>query len=88
MSALRMVQQYRDIWEQNEQENLKNDIIHILDQLELDRKYKDVYEALDNAELEIRSEQALQPKDGDDPSTEEGRQAMLRKARQIGRAHV
>ena len=81
MSALRMVQQYRDIWEQNEQENLKNDIIHILDQLELDRKYKDVYEALDNAELEIRSEQALQPKDGDDPSTEEGRQAMLRKAR-------
>ena len=80
-AALRTVQQYRDIWEQNEQENLKADIEHRLDQLDADKKYKEVHEALDNAELEIKSEQALQPKDGDDPHSEDHRQNMLRKAR-------
>lgn len=80
-AALRTVQQYRDIWEQNEKDNLRADIEQRLFQLDLDKKYKEVHEALDNAELEIKSEQALAPKDGDDPTSEDQRQNMLRKAR-------
>lgn len=41
-AALRTVQQYRDIWEQNEKDNLKADIESRLFQLDLDKRYKEV----------------------------------------------
>lgn len=56
--ALRCVQNFRDIWETNEKESLKFDIEKRLEQMELDKQYKEQFETLDNAEMEIRSEQA------------------------------
>jgi len=72
--ALRCVQIFRDIWEKNEKESLKFDIETRLEQMEIDKQYKEQCENLDNAEMEIRSEQAASPKDGEDHGNEEHRQ--------------
>lgn len=52
---------------------MKFDIEHRIHQMEIDKHYKEVHEALDNAEMEIKCEQAAAPKDGDDPHTEDSR---------------
>lgn len=49
--------------------------------MESDKHYKENFEALDTAEMEIKTEQAAAPKDGEEPGTEEQRQQLLRKAR-------
>lgn len=78
--ALRCVQNFRDIWEKNEKESLRFDIEKRLEQIEIDKHYKEHFESLDNAEMEIRSEQAASPKD-EDHGGEEQRQQMLKRAR-------
>lgn len=81
LAALRLVQQYRDIWEMSEEEHLKADIEVTIKSMEEDRKYRDTYDALDNAEIEARVEEMCAPKNGDQPLTEEEHAFEVRKAK-------
>lgn len=65
LAALRLVQQYRDIWEQSEDDHLRADIQMTLEMMEADRKYKESHEALDNTEMEAKIEEMCAPKDSD-----------------------
>jgi hypothetical protein len=46
--ALRTVQQYRDIWERTEEDNLRSDINLHMAAMDFDKKYKESYEVQDN----------------------------------------
>lgn len=50
---------------------MKFDIETRLEHMESDKHYKENFEALDTAEMEIKTEQAAAPKDGEEPGTEE-----------------
>jgi hypothetical protein len=54
--ALRTVQRFRDRWEQSDRENLKQDIERRIRQMEMDKQYREQFEAQDNQELESRLE--------------------------------
>ena len=43
---------YKEKWEEKEKMNLEGDIILRIDNYNRDRKYREVFEALDAAELE------------------------------------
>jgi len=55
---LQTVQFFRDTWEATEIRNLEADIKRKVHNLEADKTYKEMYEAMDNAELEVRAEAA------------------------------
>jgi phage terminase large subunit-like protein len=57
--ALQAVQMFKERWEDKEKMNLEGDIIMRLDQATKDKKYKEAYEALDNAELDKQVEEEL-----------------------------
>jgi hypothetical protein len=78
--ALRTVQKYRDQWEETECKNLAADIQKKLQQIELDKVYKELHEPQDQAEMELRAESNNQPKEGE-PHTDEQRVFGLKKAR-------
>lgn len=79
--ALRTVQRYRDRWEQCERDNLKADIETKITKMDLTKTYKELNEAQDLAELEIRAEASIQQKEGAEPLTEEQKLSLLKKAR-------
>ncbi len=57
--ALKMVQMYKERWEEKEKMNLESDIMMRLDNANKDKKYKEVFENLDNIELEKQIEEEL-----------------------------
>jgi hypothetical protein len=79
--ALRCVQRYRDEWERIERDALKADIEHRLDQMDFDKNYKELHEALDQTELESKIEAAVAPREGDEPLNDDARQTALKKAK-------
>ena len=50
---------YKEKWEEKEKLNLENDIMLRLESYVLDKKYKELFEALDNAELEKQVEEPI-----------------------------
>jgi hypothetical protein len=54
------VKEYRDLWEQSEQQNLKSDIEIKIANLATDSVYKETQETLDIAEMEARAEAHVQ----------------------------
>lgn len=79
--ALRTVQRYRDRWEQCERNNLKADIDSKISKMELTKNYKEMHEAQDLAELELRADQAIQQKEGAEPLSEDQKGSLLKRAR-------
>ena len=82
MHALRTVQKFRDQWEETERKNLECDIQRKISALEHDKQYKEAHEPLDLAELEMRAEQANQPKEGE-TWTEEQRLTNLKRTKHM-----
>lgn len=60
LKALRIVKEYRDLWEQSDQQNLKSDIEIKIANLATDSVYKETQETLDIAEMEARAEAHVQ----------------------------
>lgn len=54
------MKEYRDLWEQSEQQNLKSDIEIKIANLATDSVYKETQETLDIAEMEARAEAHVQ----------------------------
>ena len=54
--ALRTIQRFRNSWEAIEGNNLEKDIEAQIEHMEMGKKYREAHEALDNAEIEIKSE--------------------------------
>ena len=78
--ALRTIQRFRNTWEEIEGNNLEKDIEAQIEHMEMGKKYREAHEALDNAEIEIKSEQMC-PKEGDEPTSDSVRKINIEKAK-------
>ena len=79
--ALRTVRDYRDKWETVEKTNLEQDILRRIKSITADKEYKEHYENFDHQEMEKQIEEAIVPKEGEEPMDDETKQLIQRKLR-------
>lgn len=79
--ALRTVRQYKERWEQVEQENLREDVLSTVARMQEDKEYRELHEALDAQALERQVEEHFLPKEGEDPVDEETRAVLAKRLR-------
>ena len=71
--AQRTVRDYAAQWELIEKRNLEQDVLQRLVSIQSDLEYKKEREVPDNQELEKKIEEAIAPKEGEDPLEEEAK---------------
>lgn len=84
MLALRVVQRFRDRWEDLEKENLKSDVDSKFERQEFDRSYKENFEPQDQNELERVVDDAINnaaSAEEDEPLSDEARALVGHKSR-------
>ena len=79
--TLDIVKKYTKEWQRIEHDNLKSDIERKLNDMEMERVYKESNEALDLAELERRAEEATVPEEGKEPLTDDERTQIMQKTK-------
>lgn len=68
--ALKTVKFYKEKWEEKEKINLENDINMRMETHQQDRKYKELFEQLDNAELDKQIEEEMNAmEESENPAT-------------------
>lgn len=77
--ALDCTKNYRDEWQRIENKNLRADIDRKLDNMEAEKLFKEVHEALDIAEADKRAEFATNDEEGKEPLDEFAKAQMIKK---------
>jgi len=77
------VQKFTAEWQRIEHDNLKADIMRKINNAEFERVHKETHDALDQTELERRAEEAVVPKEGEEPLTEDDRSLLMKKTKLV-----
>ena len=79
--ALDCTKNYRNEWQRIENKNLRADIDRKLDNMEAEKLYREVHEALDVAEADKRAEEATVVEEGKEPLEEFAKNQLMKKCK-------